>query len=507
MFKRFLIFVSLLMFLIGCSSNESGAENTGSTEIESFTFALPLDTQAIEPFNGTSTTSATVIYQMFNALTRTSPEGEVQGDLAESFERVDDLTWQFTLHENVTFHNGEEFNAETVKFSVERMLDTSKQFGLTSDYLFIDRVEIIDDYTVNIITKEPNNGTPLSLIYLSMVPKEYIEENGDEYFAENPVGTGPFTFQEYAKDTHVKYERYDDYFKGKVNVKELTFKPIPEESSRIAALESGEVDLIADVSINQLNRLEQTENLAVESFPTTRVSYIGFNMRKDSELIQNESFRKALNHAVNVDSIIDNLLEGNGETIPAIFLDHFNGYDSGVEPYAYDVDKAKELLDEAGYNGERLELAIDANSKQLPVAEAVADMIREIGVDIEVVQKENVLMREEVAAGTISDLYLFNIGGAYNSSELISRIGFGSEQRYSTFFNSEMDELRMAANSEMDEAQSEELWQEYQDEIYDIAPAIFLYQEYASNVLSDVYTNYTPRRDELILLEDIEKNE
>lgn len=505
MLKKLLVLILVLILLMGCGNDESDAGNTESNKIESFTFALPIDTQAIEPFNGTSTTSATVIYQMFNALTRTSPEGEVQGDLAESFERIDELTWQFKLHENVKFHNGEDFNAETVKFSVERMLDTSKQFGLTSDFLFIDRVEIVDDYTVNIITKEPNNGTPLSLIYLSMVPKEYIEKNGDEHFAGNPIGTGPFVFKEYSKDEHVKYERYDDYFKGKVNIKELTFKPIPEESSRIAALESGEVDLITDVSINQLNRLEQMDNLLVESFPTTRVTYIGFNMRKDSELIQNESFRKALNYAVDVDSIIENLLEGNGETIPAIFLSHFNGYDSGIEPYGYDIEKAKKLLAEAGYNGESLELAIDANSKQLPVVEAVADMIREIDVDIQVVQKENVLMREEVASGTISDLYLFNIGGAYNSSELISRIGFGSNERYSTFFNSEMDELRMAANSEIDEEESDHLWQEYQNTIYDIAPAIFLYQEYASNILSNEYTNYTPRRDELILLEDIER--
>jgi len=490
----------------GSSSASSGEGGSGAAgEIERLVFAQSADTQAIEPYNGTSTNSATINFQMFNALTKTTPDGEVIGDLAESFEAIDDYTWQFKLKQGVRFHNGEPFNAETVKFSVERMLNPEKNFGLAADFAFIKEVQIVDEYTVNIVTHEPSNGVPLRLIYLVMTPPQYIAEVGDEEFAKKPVGTGPFKFREYVKDDHVTLVRNDDYFGGPSKIKELVFRPIPEEASRIAALEAGEVDLITGLSVTQAKRLAENPDYVVENFPTTRVVYIGFNMRSDT-IVQSKEFRQALNYAVDVDSIIENVLEGNGKRIATIFLDHFQGYSDEIEPYPYDPEKAKELLAKSGYNNEPLTLVIStANGNLKEVVETVADQLRKIGVNVTVMDKENALLRQELAAGEIDPLYLYAIGGPYNSAELISRIGFGTQQRYSTYWNAEMDDLRQRASSTQDLAQSDALWKEYQEKIKEEAPAIFLFQQYSSLAYNAKLKNFVPRKDELILFDGVSR--
>ncbi|MED4957591.1 ABC transporter substrate-binding protein [Paenibacillus macerans] len=505
--------VLILAVLAGCGSagrasdagngNPASGADSGKSAgaVKRLVFAQASDTVSTEPYNGTSTPSATINFQIFNSLTRTDDKGNVVGDLAESFEALDDVTWQFKLKQGVKFHNGEDFNAEAVKYSVERMLDPELKFQLAPDFEILKEAVVVDDYTVNIVTKEPFAGLPLRLFYLTIVPPGYIAEKGNEYFGQHPVGTGPFKFKEYVKDDHITLEANKDYFKGAPGFDELVFRPIPEEASRIAALEAGEVDLITGISTNQIARLEQNGDLQLVTIPTTRSVYISLNTLQPS-ILQNKSFRQALNYAVDVDSIINNILEGKATKLSTVFLPHFFGYSDQIEPYPYDPAKAKQLIAESGYKNEPLNFIITpggGNTKE--VAEAVANQLREAGVNVSVLEKESALHRAEMAAGTAGPLWLQTFGGPYNSAEMISRVSFGTGQRYSGLANQELDDLRAKASATLDETKAAELWRQYQENFKEEAPAIFLYQQQATSGFNSKVKGWAPRMDELVLFE------
>lgn len=502
---RSLVLLVILTLIAGCGagtaqqSGDKGGSAAGGETRKKITFAQAADITATEPYNGTSTTTATVLFQIFNSLTRTDEEGNVVGDLAESFAAIDDVTWQFKLRQGVAFSNGEPFNAEAVKFSVDRMLNAENAFKMTPDFAIIKEAVVVDDYTVNIVTKEPFQGLPLRLFYLTIVPPKYIEEVGNEGFAKQPVGTGPYKFVEYVKDDHVTLEANESYYKGKPSFDEIVFRPIPEEAARIAALQAGEVDLISGISTNQLAQLQSLDGVQLYTGPTTRAVYISLNTLQEG-ILQNKQFRQGLNYAVDVDSIVNHILQGHGNKLATVFLPHFFGYTEEVTPYPYDVEKAKELIQVSGYKGEPLNLTVTNtanNTKE--VAEAVAAQLKQAGVNVNVVQKESAVHTSELEAGTAGPLWVQSFGGPYNSAELISRASFGKGQRYSAFDNKELDELREKASATLDERAASELWKSYQAKFKEEAPAIFLYQQYASYAYNDKLADWKPRMDELIL--------
>lgn len=478
--------------------DDGAATGSGKSRI---TFALSTDINSTDPYNGTDATQ--FFLKVFSALTKTDESGKVVGDLAESYTTIDDNTWEFKLRKGIAFHNGETFNAEAVKFSVDRMLSPDNKFSFAADFSVIKEAVVVDEHTVRIVTKEPFNGLPLRLTFLAIVPPQYIRDKGDEHFAKNPVGTGPFRFKEYVKDDHFTLTANLDYFGGAPSADEIVFRPIPEEAARVAALEAGEVDIIQGISSNQFERLQRNDKLEVVSFPTTRSVYIGLDTINNPATKRRE-FRQALNYAVDVDAIIEHVLKGKAKRLSTVFLPHFDGYDKDIEPYPHDLEKAKSLIRQSGYKNEPLTLVFTPalhNSKE--VAEAVASQLREAGVNVTATQKESSLFRTEIAAGKADPLFLFGFGGAMNSPELLTRVGFGSGQRISAFANPEFDNLRLKASGTIDPGKAGELWKELQVKFRDEAPAIFLYQQYSTAAYSKRLQGFKPRMDELIDLNTV----
>lgn len=498
--KKCTVFLLLLVLVTGVIAGCGGGSKSGDKA--QLTIAQGRDISTLDPHNALGTTTAGVIFHIFNSLTRTDATGKVTGDLAESFTAINPTTWEFKLRKGVKFHNGEDFNAAAVKFSVERMQDPKLKNRLASDFSFIKEVKIVDDYTVQLITKEPYSGLPLRMFYLAIVPPKYIAEKGNDEFVAHPVGTGPYKFQEWVKDDRVVLTANAGYFKGAPKVAKVIYKTIPEDASRIAALEAGEVNIISGIPASQVDRLKKNGKVEVVSAPTTRVMYVGLNSLTNP-LLQNPKFRQALNYAVDVDSIIKNILNGAGKKVATIAAPEYLGYSASVKPYTYDLNKAKQLLAEAGYNNELLTLAVSPgaypNSKE--VTEAIAGQLKQAGVNVTVIEKESGLFRNDLMAGKIEPLYFNGIGGPYASTELLARIGFGTKERYSTFTNPEMDELRAKASATIDEQQAASLWTELQQKFIDQAPAIFLYQQYENYGYSKNVKNWAPRLDETILVE------
>lgn len=465
------------------------------------TFAQGTDVFALDPGNAVGTQTASIIFHLFNALTKTTPDGKVVGDLAESFKALNDTTWEFKLKKGIKFHNGEDFDANSVKFSVERVQNPALKFRLASDFSFISEVKIIDNYTVHLITKVPYAGTLLRMFYLAMVPPKYIAEKGDAAFAKNPVGTGPYKFVEWKKDQQLVLEANKNYFEKPSEIDKIVYMVIPDDASRVAALEAGDVDLISGVPTSQIARLSKNKNLVVSTWPTTRVMYVGINLLTPSPL-QDKRVRQALNYAVDVDSIVKNVLDGYGKPLATISTPEYFGYAPDVKPYKRDLEKAKKLMKEAGY-----EKGFTVNFDYSPgsyvngkdVVQVLAAQLKDIGVTANLVEKESALITNELASKKTAPLVLQGIGGPYADLELISRISFGTGERYSEYADKNFDALRVKASSTIDETKAEALWKQLQEYAKEEAPAIFLYQASSVYAYRSKLINWKPRLDQMIL--------
>ncbi|NIV28901.1 MAG: hypothetical protein GWN58_05130 [Anaerolineae bacterium] len=352
---------------------------------------ISLDVESMDPFFVNQAAGWSVVHALFDHLVERDFEGNIVPGLALAWTIVDTATLEFALRDDVTFHNGEPFTAESVKFSVERML-AEEEAPNQGKFTAIDGAEVVDDYTVRLILNRPDGTLFDSLTSrLAMLPPKYFEEVGAEGFAEAPVGTGPFSFVEWMPDDHVTLAANENYwegsYKGKPMVDTVIFRPIPEAATRAAELEAGGVHIIQDVLPDQMDDLEEA-GLVVVADEAFQLQYV-FLIADDETLpTYDVKVRQALNYAVDVDAIIENLLAGLGSRIASPIGPGYLGYNPDVAPYPYDPQKAKDLLAEAGY-AEGFETTLDVTTAgHTDVIDAVAGYLAEVGVTVEIQEYE-----------------------------------------------------------------------------------------------------------------------
>jgi len=376
-----------------------------STELR---IGLSVDVESMDPFFVNQAAGWSVVHALFDHLVERDFDSNIVPGLALSWTVVDTATLEFVLREGVTFHNGEPFTAESVKFSVERMLaeeGTPNRAKFTS----IDSVEIVDDYTVRLILNRPD-GTLLDSLTsrLAMLPPKYFEQVGAEGFAAAPVGTGPFSFVEWVPDDHVTLAANENYwdgsYKGKPMVGTVIFRPIPEAATRMAELQAGGVHIVQDVLPDQMDDLEEA-GLVVVADEAFQLQYVFFIVDDESLPTYDVRVRQALNYAVDVEAIIENLLGGLGSHIASPIGPGYLGYNPDVEPYPYDPDKAVALLAEAGY-ADGFETTLDTTAAEKnDVIEAVAGYLSEVGVMAEIQEYELGQFNQNWIDGTQSMLW------------------------------------------------------------------------------------------------------
>lgn len=356
------------------------------------TVGLSADAESMDPFFVNQAAGWSVVHALFDHLIERDFEGNLVPGLAESWTVVDDMTLEFHLRQGVTFHNGEPFNADAVKFSVERMLREDVEAPNRSKFTSIDGVEVVDEYTVRLLLNRPDGTLFDSLTSrLAMLPPGYLAQVGDEGFATAPVGTGPFTFVEWMPDDHVTLAANENYwegsYKGQPGVATVIFRPIPEGATRLAELQTGGIDVMQDLSTDQIAAAEAA-GMEVLPHQTFQFAYVFFVTDDESLPMHDVRVRQALNYAVDVDAIIDNLLGGYGTRIASPVGPGCLGYDPAVEPYPYDPARAVELLTEAGYP-DGFEATVDVTTTdRSDTIEAVAGQLAEIGVDVNIQEFE-----------------------------------------------------------------------------------------------------------------------
>lgn len=358
------------------------AAPAGKTEL---IIAQGADVQKFDPHMSTTDMDIKVTFNIFDNLITRGADGKLKPALATEWKALNDTTWQFMLRKGVKFHNGEPLNAETVKFSIGR----TSPFGddkvhTRAVFSTLDRIDVVDEYTVNFVTKVPDPLLPDRLAFYGgqIIPKQYFEKVGADEFNANPVGTGPLKFVKWVKDDYLTLEANNDWWGGKIAFQKVTFKPMPEPAARVAALLKGEADIITKLPPDDVERANKSPNAQALGVPYSGLYVLGTDYRKP--WLDNKYFHQALSLAIDRQAIVTDLFSGYGIVPNGIYPNVDWCYDPNLPPMEYNPAKAKQLLQQIGYRGEEIVFE-SPDGKQMSdkqTAEAMVGMWREVGINV-----------------------------------------------------------------------------------------------------------------------------
>jgi peptide/nickel transport system substrate-binding protein len=345
------------------------------------------DVSLLDPHYSTSASDINVFFNLYDNLVLRDENLNLTPGLATSWKLVDDTTWQFKLRDGVVFHNGDRFTADDVKFSLERAIADNPRTSVFAALNTIERVDVLDAATVNIVTKQPDPLLPTRLSYYGgmMLPKQHFEKVGMEEFRKAPIGTGAIKFIEWRKNERLVFEANKRYWRTPIPYDKVIYRPYPETAARMAALIAGEVDFITAVPPDQVEVIEKSGTAKVEG--ALYAGFFAYYMNVKHPPMDNKLVRQALHYAVDRQAIVKKLWRGRG-VVPNDAYPNVDkiGYDKSKPPFEFDPKKAKDLLAQAGYKGEeiKIESAVGylANDKQL--TETLGAMFQEVGINAKV---------------------------------------------------------------------------------------------------------------------------
>ena len=405
--------VMLFGLLAGCSSD--GGEKKSATkggDKDSIVIATSGETPSLSPTEHNAVAGDYMNQLTYSMLFRTDMDLKPQPHLVESYENVDESTWRFKIKEGVKFHNGDTMTADDVVASLQWAQDFAEVNLYNKNFVSITKV---DDLTVEIKTDGPDAMVLSNLCHHgnAIVPKKLIDEGHD--FNEDPIGTGPYKLVEWKRGDSLTFEAFDEYFLGAPKIKNMTWKIIPEGSSRTIALEAGEIDFIVEVEAMDADRLKENSDLEVISFEHTSHNWLMLNNEVPG--LDNQDVRHAINSAIDKESVVTVAYNGLATPSWTATPSNFPGTtDENAD--TYDVEKAKEYLEASGVDPASVKFSIicsDDTKKR--AGEVIQANLKEIGINCEIESMDLATYLSATAEGD----YTAAIGG-YTSSDLLSYV-------------------------------------------------------------------------------------
>lgn len=403
----------LVAVLFGCTPPNSPtlSQGGGSGAPKQLVIAVSSDMSTFEMTMMGDTPTRGVAFNISEPLFRRGADFKPQPLLAESYKTSNNNTvWDITLRKGVKFQNGSELDANAVKFTLDKILDPNrKPPSISKSRLdIIKSVEVSDPLNIKLILKNPDPFLRERLVAAPIVDPKYYAANPDEgYLGTHAIGTGPFKLVEWVKGDRVVLEANDGYWGGKPKLDKVIYKIIPEPSARISALRSGEADIIAGVAIDDIDLLKSEKEIKLEAVPTEYSVVVGINQSKGGPLT-NQQFRQGLLAAVDVDSIVTNILKGRGTRNPSLVSKQNFGF-ADIAPVAFDATKAKQLIAAAG-PAASTELTLMSPNGRFPkdkeVAEAIVDYLRKAGANVKLQTMPYQEFIQTKNANKLSDLWM-----------------------------------------------------------------------------------------------------
>lgn len=479
------------LFVVGLLIGATSCGGPSRQDRDTLIFSSSADATTLDPHNTTDSQSDQVIWMVYNALIRYDENMNIVGDLAEDWDVAEDgVTWTFHLRRGVRFHDGTPFDARVVKANFDRVLDPKQGHNRMSLFSALDRVEVVDDHTVSIVTKYPFGAFEPTMAHVSacIVNPVLAEKHSKElgYSAEATSGTGPYKVVRWRKDLEIVLERNGDYWGETGKLRRIVYRPIPEAASRVIALESGDVDVITHIPAADIPRLEKSPDVVITKKVSIGAQQFRFHCRR--EPFDDPRVRRAISYAVDRRAIIENLVPGLATPSTGPLTPVMRGRaDLGEIPY--DPERAKRLLAEAGYP-EGFETTITTTPRYnmgVELAEAVAAQLKKVGVeaDIEVLEWGTIrqlwggLTPEECPL----EIFIMGAGASSADADWGLRPIFMTQEtnvnNYGFYSNPAFDDLILQAMKEIDPVKRKELYRRAQEIVYLEDPgAIWLFDHY-----------------------------
>lgn len=480
--------------------------------------------KSLDPAAVTAVNDFRILVNIYEGLTRyKSGTLEVEPGLAESWEISEDGTeYTFKLRSGVKFHDGSDFNAEAVKFNFDRMLDENHPqhdtgpFPLAFFFSAVKETAVVDPTTVKFTLNEPYAPFLSNLAYPTglMVSPDAVKADGKE-FGRSPVGTGPFKFGEWKSNERVVVTRNDDYWGDKAGTEAVVFRPITDANTRVAEMLAGGIDLMVEVPPTSLSQFQGDGfNLAEQAGP--HVWFLILNAKEGP--FADKRVRQAANYAINKEAIVNDVLEGTAEvaagpTPPAFAW----AYNSTLEAYPHDPDKARALLKEAGAEGAELTFFVTEGGSGMldPVAmgTAIQADLAAVGLKVNIETYEWNTFLGEVNPGLEGKADMAEMAWMTNDPDTLPYLALrsgawpdkgGFNSGY--YANPEVDKLLEAARTATDQDERARLYKEMQVIVQDDAPWVFVANWKQNAVTSDRVENFSLEPSFLLHLQDVVKN-
>jgi peptide/nickel transport system substrate-binding protein len=454
----------------------------------------------LDPANHYSISGTSVLRHIFDPLIDVTNDSRFVPALAESWRAVNDTTWRLTLRKGVTFHDGTPFTADSVLFTLKRARDNTK---LIKSFVYQDiaSVDKDGDHAVVVTSKRPFGSLPAHLTMLGMLPA--TAAGNEETFFQNPVGTGPFRFGSWTHGDHIVMIANDRYWKaGTPKVEKVTFRFIPELSTRAAAVRAGELHVIDRVTPDLVETLRGSRGVRVLHTPAVEAQRWIFQMARDP--VKDQRVRQAISLAIDREVIIKDLFLGYARPVLSPIPPGLIGHTS-LPPKPYDPQRARQILKLAGYTNLSIDFVLmkDLYPKQLEIAQAVAAMIGDVGIKVTVKNLEIATAREHRSAGTYD---MFYSGWAHMPhdpdwylGQWFTRAGAEKLTRYD---NPRVEQL-ITEGRVPDTKVRQAKYEEIQRILWAEEPEIWPYYSVAIYAVSDRLRNFEARRDYYVLLNEV----
>jgi len=486
--KRILMLATLtvtaLLLLVACApgggtpatpgGDVAPAEtDTAASGNDTIIWVQAADITSLDPHVGREREAISVTIHIFDSLLRM--DGSPQPALAESWEQIDDVTWRFFLREDVYFHDGVQMTAEDVVFSIERSRDAPRVQFISG---FVSHAELVDEFTVDVITVHPFAPTlaNLAMPMMAIVPKHQILAD-EEAFLENPVGTGPYMLTEWRRGQGASLVANPDYFRGAPITPYLEMLVVPEATQRTIAIETGVAHLAYDLISNDAARVQANPELIFHEGDAIASWFLFLNVNRPP--LDDVRVRQAIRYAINTDDVIQ--VARHGLAIPAnSFIPPLAfGHAEHAKEFPFNPDRGRELMAEAGLSDITLTLFVNEAQERINTCQVIQAQLLQIGINIDIRVLEMSTFQEVVANGE-HDMALITwtiptLDADYNFFALYHSSSHGPAGNRSFWADAETDRLIEAGRAISDRAQRQVIYDELATHLGPLSPSAYLF--------------------------------
>jgi peptide/nickel transport system substrate-binding protein len=472
---------------VGTGTSTGGSDDGDGTESFPVRITQGQPPSTLDPHDHRRVPTDNVLLHCYEGLLSTDRHGRVVEGLATGYERLEDGNEvRFGIREDVRFHDGSALAPEDVAFSVNRVVGEATGFqspqrgqldGVTG------ATAVGEERAVRVSSAGVNPVVFASFAsYCDVLSKEWVEGHDDSYLASNAMGTGPFQLETYESGERVVMSRFDGYWNDPAAVTEVTFTAEPDPTARVDALLEGETDVVVNVPPAGADRINSGTAARLAVTPSTRIMFAA--MRHDTPPFDSATFRQALNYAVDLTSVVDNVLQGFGEATGQPTLEGFTGHNPDVRAYPYDRERAEELVEQSGYAGAEITLQAPTGRylKGREIAQSVVgyvDELSNVSASLELREFDSLVsdLLSPRAADT-PDWYFVGWGEPTADAAFVLRPLLASDGRLSTWSNDRFDRLLRQAG-ELTGTERVATLREANKLAHDRAPWLFLNRQYS----------------------------